>query len=702
LLPAVVGIPDRVLVFSLCALFATSVTVQANFFHPYTALPLMLLLIALTWRMMPAPLISDATVLGQSRAQRVRSVSGRTTLVSTVVVLLLILVWVAVQRNYFSELLSVRRDPSIYTLRGIWLINHPSPDFTVSDQLLRITRDTPQAGLDFGVETYDHTRYFQSTTVVPGLIAIAGWLGGIPLLLKADIFIGGFVLLSVYAVARRMAGPVLGLVPVVALGLCMPMVAFTRVSYTEPLSIIAVMACLLGLWQGVLSGRRSMWLLAGIGAGCVAICRIDGWIVVLGAVVGIGIWGAFATSLAVRRKVIASLGWFLLTAVPVAALGATDLILHSPYYLRILLPSFGPLVAVVFAVIIAAVLVTVLPGLPRIAMFVAARPKATVRVSVIGIALAIVLVMLRPLFYQARNILDAATQHVEIGRQKAQGLPIDPARSYDEHSVNWIAWYLGWPAVILASLAVLWAIRVAIRKRRAELVVVIAVVAVNAALYLNDVSISPDQVWAMRRFLPVILPGGLLILAWGLAELWDRRASIESRLLPRRSAGGKSKIARSVIAVLAAVLALYPLTTWNPTLFSSREGAGQYDFVQRICAHVANQKVLLVGHIPQMGFYQPTLRNICNSSVVTLPASTPELERQQIARVRLLWGPGPIKVAAFFEEDVPWSTLPDRPWFITNYSMWITLLQERPAAVEFEATQVWLGTAQADGSVVPE
>ena len=728
--PAIIAIPDRALVWSLCAVLATSITVQLNVFHPYTVFPLMLVLIAATWRLTPPPFVGAGVQWRRPRPEQTRPATtdpasetpepapartdpasetvgtgpgaARIAWISVVVMVVLLLAWMAVQQHYFSELLSVRRDPSIYTLRGIWLMDHPSPDVTFPQSLVDVARAVGGVGLDFGSETYKTTRYFQSTTVVPGLIAVAGWIGGIPLLLKADVFIGGMALLSVYAVARRMAGPILGLLPTCALALSMPMVAFTRTAYTEPLSIIAVMACLLGLWQAGLTQRRSMWILAGIGTGCVPICRIDGWVVVLGAYVGIGIWGLFATSPATRRAVGVGWGWFSLAALPVAALGYTDLRFHSPDYLHALTSSYRPLVIVSLVVAVVALLVIVIPGIPGLAGWLRRRSVLVSRVIVGAIGVLIVLVMLRPLYYVAHHLVgDKATQ-VQVGtRQLREKLPVDPTESYDQESVTWIAWYLGWPAVIMASAAGLWAIRVAVRRLRPELVLVVSVVAINAALYLNVISITPDQIWAMRRFLPVILPGGLLIMAWGLQQLYDHRSVVLGRFTPHWQPVRRARVATAVIAVLGVLALVFPAASWNVSLFRSKEGAGQYNFVQQLCTEVEGQRVLLVGSIPTMGYYQPTLRNICHSTVITVPSSTVAIAQQRIAQVLQNWGPGPVKVVVFNITGIPWSTPPSNPTFSVAYSMWESVLSHRPMNIVNETTKAWLGTAQADGTVVP-
>lgn len=705
---ALLASPDRLLVLALCAILATTIPVQLNVFHPYTVFPLFVLLAIGTWRAAPgwyppAAAASDRSAdAGTGRARLTDRVpGGRSPWIATLVALLFAAAWMYVQRHYVSELLSIRRDPAIYTLRGIWLIDHPSPDVTLPQQLIDIKRAVPKVGIDFGAETYQTTRYLQSTTIVPGLIAVAGWIGGVPLLLQANVVIGGVALMCVYAVGRRMAGPVLALVPMVALGLSLPMMAFSRVAYTEPLSMVAVMACLLGLWQAVRTHRPAMWLLAGVGAGSVAICRIDGWVVVIGAYVGIGIYGAFASSRQSRRRILAGFGWFTLAALPVGGLGATDLAFHSPDYLRVLKSQWHLMAVAVPAVALLALLLIVMPGLDVLARRLAAHGKMLGRVAVTIGAVAMVLVLLRPLYLHPHFITDTAGQVANASRQKAEQLPLDPSRSYDDQSLTWISWYLGWPTVIAACLAGLWGIRVAVRERSAGIVVVTSVIAVNAALYLNDASITPDQIWAMRRFLPVILPGGLLLIAWALGELYRHRDRVTARFMPGRPAGSRTPALRVILAVVAAVVALYPLSSWSKVVVT-REGAGQYDMVEKACDRLEDQRVLIVGNIPQMGYYQPTFRNLCDSEVITVPATDAATEQQQIAKVLSLWGPGPVKVVSFYSANVPWTADPGPAWFTDTYQMWQSVLSHRPVDATTETTQIWLGTARPDGRVVPD
>ncbi len=101
---------------------------------------------------------------------------------------------------------------------------------------------------------------------------------------------------------------------------------------------------------------------------------------------------------------------------------------------------------------------------------------------------------------------------------------------------------------------------------------VTAVIAISACLYLNVVSIGPDKIWAMRRFLPVILPGRLLV-AWCLNEFYQRRADLSirlERLLPAMPAPAQARVPAVAVVVLTALVAVFPVFTWGP-MFPVRE-----------------------------------------------------------------------------------------------------------------------------------
>jgi 4-amino-4-deoxy-L-arabinose transferase-like glycosyltransferase len=614
--------------------------------------------------------------------------------IGVVVAVAVAVVWFLANRHYYSELIAVRRDPSIYTLRGFWLMNHSSADVALTQQLLDMRRQVPGLQLDFGGETGQLIRYFQSTTVVPGLIAVGGWFGGPSLLFQANLMIGAAVLVIMYAVTRRLAGPWLGLIPTVALALCMPMAAFSRVAYTEPISMLVILVGMLALTAAWRENRPLLWLLAGIGIGAACLCRVDGALAIAGAAVGFGALAGFAPQVESRRKALFGYLWFLAGAVPMYLLGWTDLKFHSPHYLYALRDEFGLLRIATLGVVLFAFLLGVLP-LTGVGRWLARHRVGLARLLGGCTAALLVLLCLRPLFSAPRSLAGGYASGV-ANRQRAEGLAIDGARNYSEQTVNWLSWYFGWPLVISAGIAVVVIVWVIARRGNATLLLVFSVSAVNAMLYLNSANINPDQIWAMRRFLPIIIPGMLLAFAWGASELTRgaRRRYPTARWL------------RSVVMPVIVLAMLVPAGTVWGQMFPIPEGAGQYDMVTTSCAAVApDNKVLILGSLPTMGNYQPTYRNICGSQVLAyvnrdekrrvspVPAAT-------VAQIAQLWG-GTVTVVTFHPDQVAWTEKPTVPLAADSYQMWESPLSHPTARPRDESTEIYMGIVQLDGRVAP-
>jgi hypothetical protein len=91
--------------------------------------------------------------------------------------------------------------------------------------------------------------------------------------------------------------------------------------------------------------------------------------------------------------------------------------------------------------------------------------------------------------------------------------------------MEWLSWYLG-PVtlalgVIGVAIAVWWVIRG--HGRRTGLALALGVFLAPTALYLWRARAVPDQMWVMRRFLPVTIPGVALACFAVLAMMWRTR-----------------------------------------------------------------------------------------------------------------------------------------------------------------------------------
>ena len=84
----------------------------------------------------------------------------------------------------------------------------------------------------------------------------------------------------------------------------------------------------------------------------------------------------------------------------------------------------------------------------------------------------------------------------------------------------WLSWYLSWPVLGFCLLGLGWLL-VSGRAGRADqgLVFLLILTGVVSLQYLYDPLEPGDQVWAMRRFVPVVLPGMLVVVALGAGRL---------------------------------------------------------------------------------------------------------------------------------------------------------------------------------------
>lgn len=169
-----------------------------------------------------------------------------------------------------------------------------------------------------------------------------------------------------------------------------------------------------------------------------------------------------------------------------------------------------------------------------------------------------------------------------VARLQAEaGTEVDGTRRYGELSMRWLGWYLG-PPTLAAGVVGLAALA-----RRSRLpgglhhVPFVAVFLVGAGAYLWEPSIAPDHLWAMRRFVPLALPG-LVVAAFVFVQgAWDR---------PRRRLGWVAKglgLAVATAGLVFAVQGLWPLR-------SARADAPRLAALERLCDTVGPRSAVVV------------------------------------------------------------------------------------------------------------
>ncbi|WP_456845057.1 hypothetical protein [Cellulomonas sp. P5_C6] len=663
---SIVGLPDRIVMLLFWCALVVAGAVLCSQFRPVVVLPLLVVVLVSTWRLVPAPLHAD-----------------RRTLASSAVALGATALWLALNIPYASRFVVVWRDPGFLTLEGIWLSGHASAEIPVG-AAVQVQHAVP--GLSAQTGAYDlvgTSLQVQGAKLLPGMLGLAGWVGGEHAVLEANLAIGAVGLLAVFALARRVVNPVVALVPMLALAVSLPMIAFSRSAYTEPVTLALVVGGLTMAWSAAETRTWWRYLVAGAMVGATALVRIDGAASVIGIVAGIGLTAAAALTPRSRRRQLTALCLVAAGAIVMVALGYLDLRLHSQDYLSDLWRRFRQLMVGLGLTVVGVVLLSVPAWFDPVRRRILARRRALAAAGAVLVVAVAVLLALRPL-WMVNHHVPAGTGYADLigSLQEQAGLPVDPTRSYDEYSLSWHAWYYGWPTVVLAVAGSAVVVHRMIRRRDPRLAFLVGVVVVPSLLYLWVVSITPYQVWAMRRFLPVTIPGLLLAAAVTVDLLWARG----------------SRLGRAAAVLGTGLVLALPLTTWGPLLGVVEQDA-RLGEAHAACAAIGDDPVLYLHVGTESPPYLATIRTMCGVEVVQ---ATEPPTQADLAAVRAAWGGGDVKVVAFLPDVLPWpgGRAPE-PLRVSAITEWERAVQRVPTDAVDTRSTLWVATIEPDGSLTP-
>jgi hypothetical protein len=209
---------------------------------------------------------------------------------------------------------------------------------------------------------------------------------------------------------------------------------------------------------------------------------------------------------------------------------------------------------------------------------------------------------------------------------------VDGGRTYAEHSVAWLAWWVGVPALVLALGAAAWLAARAGSTWRAgappppwlgPFVVALG----STALTLYRPGITPDHPWADRRLVPVVLPATVLLATAAVAGL--TRAVGSSRAGSRW--GGRAGLAVAGCGV--ALLVVPPALATLPVAGHGTE-RGEVAAVRAACAALGpGDTAVLVGSRAGTEWPQ-VLRGVCGVPTLALrPSPTRAVPPTSLQRV---------------------------------------------------------------------
>jgi hypothetical protein len=510
----------------------------------------------------------------------------------------------------------VRRDPGSYSMSSYWLANHGTIHMP--------SHATSFGGTDPNLVLASQGFYKEASHIIPQfmtgapvLMSVGGWIAGISGILHSNAFIGAFALLAFAGLTARLVGPAWAPLAVLTLALVQPQLNVMRSTYSEPSAQLLLLGGLVLLVDALAIGRllakrgaaatsvvvdetvrtrRAGLVVAGLVLGLVSVVRIDAIADLLPLVPFVG-WLALH-----RLREWRSLSYGLGAGLAVGALDC--LFLTLPYAKHV----GGDLVIAV------AGFVFVIP-----ATIVAVRLRWRWRrkhldrpVSRRWPAIAAAAVFLGGLFFFLRPHLMTMRSSPTSGgagyvRQVQQylGMPLDPTRSYYENATRWLSWYFGWATLALALAGAIYLAYQLTRGRELRWMPAFLVfVGMSAAVLLRP-SITPDHPWADRRFVPVVLPGVVLLAFMIVAVVVRKAAGV---------AVWEVSAVRFIQAmVVAAAVIVVVLPTWwgSRHVFTSQTEQGEVALVNKVCDQLRPGDAVLTFGNAASSTWPGTLRIMC-------------------------------------------------------------------------------------------
>src|SRR4051794_757815 len=566
---------------------------------------------ALAGKMAPVPVAAVGVVLASLACwrwlpalSRRRSASGWAWVPSALMIVVAV-AFAFVNARSAGEHLLVDRDPGVYLTTAGSLAH---------DGALIVDAHDDAFGRPSPAEVTYETQGFtdgergelvpQFLHLFPSLLGFSDAVFGLTAALALPALLGGLALLAVYAWATRIVPPWLALVAVTGLALTFPPGYFARDAFSEETTQLFLFA---GLWalaatdRGEARDQRVHALAAGILFGLAAMTRIDADVVL----VLVALWGVGLVALAPRggRLRLAPVWVAAGAAVPVV-LGIVDAVVVSrgDYFKDVFrVPVLGAAMAGVVALGVVAFVVSRTRGWLH-------RNRAAIALAA---GLAVVVIAFAAWFVrpsvQTSRAPGRATALVadEEAVQRAEGVTVDGTRTYVEDTVVWLAWYLG-PISLALGLA---GLGVAVSRSvggRWPPSAVAATVLIGGmtALYAWNPRVAPDQVWAMRRYVPITVPGLLVLGALALHAAW----APVTRKIGRVPAG-------AIAAVLVGVAVAAPVAT-TAAAWETRELRGARRAVESTCDALPEHAVVLIpSRGPFAERFAPALRAFCHVDV---------------------------------------------------------------------------------------
>jgi hypothetical protein len=571
------------------------------------------------------------------------------------------------QAAFGSQQVFAVSDPGVYLQYGYWIAEHGSAHIPVSAAAFG-----SGGGLVFTSPGYYLSGGSLTPSFLPGLplvLAAGTWLGGLGGALLMPAVLGGCAVLSFGGLVGRLAGPRWAPAGALVLAVSLPELYVSRTPFSEPLVQVLLFGglCLFIDSLGIAGGALALAGLGGLALGLTVLAAIGSLSMLL------PVFPVLAFLFVIRRPQSGPFGLGLFLGIGLGL--GTGLVLSRSYLSTVAaeLHLFG-LCAAGFCVVTALVAPLAFPGvrdgmrrlfLRRAHLLgpdgkVISLPSLSTVAQWLAVALPVLVLAglaIRPYLQTTRGQTDPTLIRAVASLQRIARLPVDGRREYYEQSLNWVLWYLGIPAVLLAaagaaalgrrSLRVMlewrssgegWSSVLAARLWALPFLMI----AWSVGTVLWDPAVAPWQPWASHRLVPVVLPGLVLLALWASSRLTARAALL--------GASPGTVVLVGVCCVLA--LTIPPVvTTLNPGLAArpsvGRHSSGVARLVSRVelrgigassayggsvaaasalCTAIGPSASVVFVSASAAAEFAPVVRDLCGqptATIVTVPSQSP-------------------------------------------------------------------------------
>jgi hypothetical protein len=507
-----------------------------------------------------------------------------------------------------SQHAQINRDGGLYLNAGKWIASHGT--LNLKPLVGPFAGNPYVVATSTGMKQRGSHLEFDLSHMLSALLALAQNLGGARLMFLTVPFLSGFALLAFYLLANRLLQhPVWALAATATLALLMPQTSFSRDSTTEiPIQLLLFTA----IW--LLCDRRTLRsagtaFTVGLLLGIVQAMHVDGLAFLVGfpAVFALLWLHSRGPARAALKRAMLWSGAGIAVGIAIAAV---DLVLWDRYYLSVVDGNVKRLVIVeALAIGAASATVALVHRTNFTTVLDRLRPNGSIVAGILVLLIGFAAWFVRPSLQQVH----AGSNEMVGFVQRLNGLKIDPTRRYSELSMRWVSWYVG-PITLTIAIVGVAALTVLLVRGQVRLPVQIATVmlAPPALLYLWRPTITPDQIWATRRFLPAVFPA-VILLVFAVLYLFARGTG--STFASQR---------RSVAIVVAAVVVVYPwLTTRNVARMTEQRGL--FKAITRTCQTLPDDSaVVMLKELRSVAYLSDpqTLRGFCNVPVAVMLGPT--------------------------------------------------------------------------------